>query len=482
MGESILTKNMAKKEGGDTMNKKIYKIVIMIIAMLMACSCTKTANAAIKKNITMYVHTVKIIHISGTNSKKFKAYNLKNTKKSIINVSKRGKTAFKIIAKKAGKSTITIKVQTNKLKVFQYKIKVAADAASTSNPEATKKPSHTAKPAATKKPTVTAKPTVTTTPTVTATPGTIVDDGYTYSFKILNSSKYKLYTKEDVIFLVKTDRPEETRSCSCLDDSWKGKYNIRCECDGEIIGPAVYPQEEPDNIIYPTNGTDFIDRVSFDTPGIKKVDLCLYKNTGPFSRERIGTVASFQVTVYDGEAARDKWYKSVIAENTNNTMTEQEKIDALSKYMKSHIRYSLYTGDMKLNLNHVAHLDGKWVWLSDTTYEFQDNFSCDCWGASDILIEFAKRLGLSGKCVQTDPYNSWHLDPQITFSDGSTKTYFAQNSSDASGKVIDYDTYYEFPCSYDSEIDSFNINKKTTIQKINPYTAPDYSYDGNGIY
>ncbi len=143
---------------------------------------------------------------------------------------------------------------------------------------------------------------------------------------------------------------------------------------------------------------------------------------------------------------------------------------------------ALYTGTMTTNANNTPHLDGEWVWLSDTTYEFQDNYSCDCWGASDMLIEFAKRLGLSGECVQTDPNNSWHLDPKITFSDGTTKTYFAQNSSSASGQVVDYDTYYEIPCGYDNELGSFNIYKTTTYQKINPYTAPDYSYSGDGIY
>lgn len=353
---------------GDEIMKKNRKMRLLILVLTLTFIFTATiqgtevsAKSVTKKSVTLRVGQKKQLSIKVAKAKKLK---VKSSNKSVAAVKAIGKKAVRITGKKAGKAVITVKVTTKKKKVktIQYKVTV-------------KKRKSTDKKDSDDKP-VPKKPE----PEQPAD----VKPKYNYELKIMNSQDKNLYNDSKVVIYVKTDNPNP--------------YSFKADCGTSRLvkkedeSGVFYTTEDEFHEIINANAYDdvhytgknnavaggYLKTYIWDTPGTKNFTI----------QEKVGekwvSAASMTIQIKDAEQAETQWVQSVLAEVTDNTMTKDEKLENVRRYVLREFKYD------RNNSNGSVYL------LADVGI-YWERKHIDCWDATDIMCRFAKELGLESR-------------------------------------------------------------------------------------
>lgn len=171
--------------------QRVLKLGLMFIVIAFIFTMTSSAQEVSaknidKKNVTMRVGQKKKIKIKVSKIKKIK---VKSSKKSVATVKNSGKKTIKITGKKAGKTTITVKVttKTGQVKTIKYKVTVkkkkeSKKAASSNNNTSTK-------------------------PSDNQINSSAVTPRYSYELQIMNGQDKNLYNDSKVVIYVKINNP-----------------------------------------------------------------------------------------------------------------------------------------------------------------------------------------------------------------------------------------------------------------------------------
>lgn len=198
---------------------------------------------------------------------------------------------------------------------------------------------------------------------------------YTYSAEVLN--KYDLYTGHTVFVYVKTDFPY-------WGDYPDEPYTMIRDVSDEHYSVATRYSD----INYlssfcgggPVNG-GYIVQTRFDKPG--KHTITIQEQTEAGVNDWCD-VCSIEVDVKDYNAEKTKWAKKIISEQTNDSMSNVEKLKTLERYLGDNFKYLPNDGE---NLMYF---------ITTTGADFETK-RIDCIGATDYMLLFADLLGLEGK-------------------------------------------------------------------------------------
>lgn len=236
---------------------------------------------------------------------------------------------------------------------------------------------------------------------------------YSYEIEVANMPKYTLYNSSYIYIHIKTDNPDPDSFCvygeNCetvfgtvaaggFDDvNYISQEGFAGANEG-VVGPCDY-----------VDGGYIYGAISFKVPGAHTIEL-----REGHSWEPGKTLYSTTIEVEDYDAARDAWYKSVIDEVTNDTMSGTEKMDAVCRYVLENFKY--LPGDS----------DGNQLRLLSHQGAFWEAKEIMCWDSTDMMIEFARRFGYEG--VPTYAGYLAHYYATVTI-DGTQYDYDACPSS-----------------------------------------------------
>lgn len=212
-------------------------------------------------------------------------------------------------------------------------------------------------------------------------------------------NKYDIYDNSRIILALMTDNPDED--------------SIEIRCEGNRItayGGILYDDIRYLDDTMSTTGwqavkssTGYVRSIAFEEPGTKTLII-----NEVIDGKRI-EVASLTINVQDKEAAESAWYDSVIASETNSSMSDREKMEALRRYVFRNFKYMANDGTYLVNLTTSV---GPWWVVREI----------DCWDATAIMCEFADRLGLESKWTYAGYLNHYYATVTI---DGTEYNYDA---------------------------------------------------------
>ena len=346
-------------------NRKM-RLWTLVLALIFIFTATMqgtevSAKSVTKKSVTLRVGQKKQLSIKVAKAKKLK---VKSSKKSVATVKAIGKKAVRITGKKAGKAVITVKVTTKKKKVktIRYKVTVkkkkSTDKKDSDDKPVPKRP-EPEQPAD-------AKP------------------KYNYELKIMNSQDKNLYNDSKVVIYVKTNNPNP--------------YSFKADCGTSRLvkkedeSGVFYTTEDEFHEIINVNAYDdvrytgknnavaggYLNTYIWDTPGTKNFTI----------QEKVGekwvTAVNMKIQIKDAEQAETQWVQNVLAEVTDDTMTKNEKLENVRRYVLREFKYD------RNNSNGSVYL------LADVG-KYWERKHIDCWDATDIMCRFAKELGLESR-------------------------------------------------------------------------------------
>lgn len=356
-------------KGDDTMKRNRIKklwtlsLVAMFILTVFIPNQEVNAKGVTKKTVTIRAGQKKKIQLKQKNVKKIK---VKSSKKSVVTVKAAGKKAIRITGKKAGKAVITVKLTTKKKKVKTIQYKVTVKKKKTSDKKNTDEDN---------------------TPKQPSTPPeqpVDVKAKYSYELKIMNSKDKNLYNNSKVVIYVKTNNPDPySFKADCgtsrlvQKEDENGIFYTTEDEFHEIIAPKEYADVHYTNDYNAVNG-GYIFIYEWDTPGTKNFTI----------QEKVGekwvTAAKMDIELKDNEKAEQEWVQAVLAEVTDDTMTKDEKLEKVRRYVLDNFKYD------RNNENGSIYL------LADVGVYWERKY-IDCWDATDIMCLFAKELGLEGR-------------------------------------------------------------------------------------
>lgn len=356
-------------KGDDTMKKnrikKLWTLSLAAMFILTAFIPNQEVNAkgVTKKTVTIRAGQKKKIQLKQKNVKKIK---VKSSKKSVAIVKAAGKKAIQITGKKAGKSVITVKITTKKKKVKTIQYKVTVKKKKTSDKKK-KDEDNTPKQ-----------------PNTPPEQPENVKAKYSYELKIMNSKDKNLYNNSKVVIYVKTNNPDPySFKADCgtsrlvKKEDENGVFYTTEDEFHEIIAPKEYADVHYTNDYNAVNG-GYIFIYEWDTPGTKNFTI----------QEKVGekwvTAAKMDIELKDNEKAEQEWVQAVLAEVTDDTMTKDEKLEKVRRYVLDNFKYD------RNNENGSIYL------LADVGVYWERKY-IDCWDATDIMCLFAKELGLEGR-------------------------------------------------------------------------------------
>lgn len=345
--------------------KKLWtlSLVAMFILTVFIPNQEVNAKGVTKKTVTIRAGQKKKIQLKQKNVKKIK---VKSSKKSVVTVKAAGKKAIRITGKKAGKAVITVKLTTKKKKVKTIQYKVTVKKKKTSDKKNTDEDN---------------------TPKQPSTPPeqpVDVKAKYSYELKIMNSKDKNLYNNSKVVIYVKTNNPDPySFKADCgtsrlvQKEDENGIFYTTEDEFHEIIAPKEYADVHYTNDYNAVNG-GYIFIYEWDTPGTKNFTI----------QEKVGekwvTAAKMDIELKDNEKAEQEWVQAVLAEVTDDTMTKDEKLEKVRRYVLDNFKYD------RNNENGSIYL------LADVGVYWERKY-IDCWDATDIMCLFAKELGLEGR-------------------------------------------------------------------------------------
>lgn len=345
--------------------KKMWTLSLAAMFILTAFIPNQEVNAkgVTKKTVTIRAGQKKKIQIKQKNVKKIK---VKSSKKSVATVKAAGKKAIQITGKKAGKAVITVKITTKKKKVKTIQYKVTIKKKKTSDKKK-KDEDNTPKQ-----------------PNTPPEQPVDVKAKYSYELKIMNSKDKNLYNNSKVVIYVKTNNPDPySFKADCgtsrlvKKEDENGVFYTTEDEFHEIIAPKEYADVHYTNDYNAVNG-GYIFIYEWDTPGTKNFSI----------QEKVGekwvTAAKMDIELKDNEKAEQEWVQGVLAEVTDDTMTNDEKLEKVRRYVLDNFKYD------RNNENGSIYL------LADVGVYWERKY-IDCWDATDIMCLFAKELGLEGR-------------------------------------------------------------------------------------
>lgn len=345
--------------------KKMWTLSLAAMFILTAFIPNQEVNAkgVTKKTVTIRAGQKKKIQLKQKNVKKIK---VKSSKKSVATVKAAGKKAIRITGRKAGKAVITVKLTTKKKKVKTIQYKVTVKKKKTSDKKKKDEDNTTKQPS-----------------TPPEQPEN-VKEKYSYELKIMNSKDKNLYNNSKVVIYVKTNNPDPySFKADCgtsrlvKKEDENGVFYTTEDEFHEIIAPKEYADVHYTNDYNAVNG-GYIFIYEWDTPGTKNFTI----------QEKVGekwvTAAKMDIELKDNEKAEQEWVQAVLAEVTDDTMTKDEKLEKVRRYVLDNFKYD------RTNEKGSIYL------LADVGVYWERKY-IDCWDATDIMCRFAKELGLEGR-------------------------------------------------------------------------------------
>lgn len=342
--------------------KPLFICFILALVLTSTIGGQKVSAKTMTKKITIKTRQKKKIFIKVSKVKKIKA---KSSKKSIATVKSIGKKAIWITGKKAGKAVITVKITTRKrkIKTIKYKVTVKKKSSKKTDSKNDVKPEQSEKP---------------TKEEMTATPR------YTYELKIMN--RKNLYNHATIAVYIKTDNPDPSAfyaDCGTAEEVKHEDKNGVCYMTEdefqEIISPKAYADVHYTDGNNAVNG-GYLCMYEWDTPGKKNFTI----------REKVGTAwvdaAKMEIELKNKEQAELEWIQAVMAEMTDETMTNKEKLDSLTQYILDNFKYDRNNeqGPISLLKDEGVYWERKYI---------------DCWDATHIMSLFAEQLGLKSRAT-----------------------------------------------------------------------------------
>lgn len=199
------------------------------------------------------------------------------------------------------------------------------------------------------------------------------EEKYDYNIKIINPLNRILYNKVTIPFYLETDNPSSVNLSISADKEYEKVNSTFADIQytGEVSNWS-------DSINPVTGGYIFCLR--FGESGTNKI----------YVKSNDKVVYEYEITLNDYQSAESSWYSEVLASVTNTDMTPLQQIYAVENYMKEEFRYiTNREGSYVINL--IGHYGG-----------YFQNKEIDCWDATAILSNFAKRIGLESSVKSID--------------------------------------------------------------------------------
>lgn len=244
---------------------------------------------------------------------------------------------------------------------------------------------------------------------------------YTYNMKVLNNPAYGLYgsLEEDgfpvgttIVIYIKTDNPNDDLILDADCDVFRtiNKY--------DDINDTKYRNSKYISSCMPVkNG--YIMTVKIGQPG--KVTLKLGEKTDlGYSIE----AASIDVTLKDYRKSEQSWQNKIIAQETTADMSDLEKMYALRDYVLKNFKYLPSDGE-----------DHPYFFISHEGVYWEVK-EIDCISATNIMLAFAKKLGLKAESTYAGYLHHYYVTVYI---DG--KPYEIEASPNSDSNIINHINY-----------------------------------------
>ena len=219
---------------------------------------------------------------------------------------------------------------------------------------------------------------------------------YTYDLVVLN--RYKLYTGVPIVVYIKTNDP--TFSAADIQLEKGKKTNVMASyADVRYVG-----NYEP-NVLYSEYKVSGGYLVTFETEQAGDNTMLIYGGDSWIPQ----VVAKEKITVYNFKQAEQTWLKKVLAQETNSSMTADEKMTALAAYVRKNFKYT-------------PSYNGSVVDLVSKKGAYFENYIADCITATNIMCNFADLLGLKNEATYAGYLNHYYTTAWIS---GKAYTYDA---------------------------------------------------------
>lgn len=248
-----------------------------------------------------------------------------------------------------------------------------------------------------------------------------------YHYKIEVANRTELYTDYDCVLHVVTDNPNEVDFSAGSETAY---INLFVDNKQTWAGQPLY-----DDIKwvrkYDKVSDGYMYCITFTTPGAHTIAIkelyCKINTSGkgnPYDYEYdVDTDAKITVNVKDSAKEEDAFYKRML--NQYRGATDRDTLQNLADHFSRSFSYQSYLVDgngsyKKLNL--LANYGPWWVTYKDIT----------CYDATDIMIEFATRLGYVAK-----PFDTGMKDHRVAW------VYFDSSKVNVSGFHEEYMEAYD---------------------------------------
>lgn len=249
----------------------------------------------------------------------------------------------------------------------------------------------------------------------TAGKNVYVKEQMKYTYEMIVLTKYNLYDMQEVPIFIKTDNPDIedvgiTAGASCC-------YRKHHYQDIHYVDDPNEQNKPPSNIVHlvdveKVNG-GYIYYAMFQHPG--KNSVLVYEDSRPKAK-----TLEFELYINDSKKAEEEWYQKTLERETNDSMTKKEKMEALSRYVRSNFKY--LTCDLAQNkIVYFAALQGAWF----------ETYRIDCLDTTRIMMKFADMLGLKSESTFSGSKN--HHYATVYFEDGPCG--FDPSPSSSSGVI-----------------------------------------------
>lgn len=237
-----------------------------------------------------------------------------------------------------------------------------------------------------------------------------ISQKYTYDLRILN--RYTLYSGVPIIVYVKTKDPAFSAADLQLE---KGKKTTVMATYADVRCLGNY---EP-NVLYTEYKVAGGYLVTFETDYAGENTL-LIRGGNSWNPQM---AAKKEITVHDFKQAEQAWLKKIIAQETNRSMTADEKMTALANYVRKNFKYT-------------PNYNGAVVDLVSKKGAYFENYIADCITATNIMCRFANLLGLKSQATYAGYLNHYYATVWIG---GKAYTYDASPLSETGAlSRIDY--------------------------------------------
>ncbi|MCD8052454.1 MAG: hypothetical protein LUF00_00085 [Lachnospiraceae bacterium] len=302
---------------------------------------------------------------------------------TVSTASGKNQTSNTITAKAAGTATVTCKVDGV---TFTWKITVKENSSSTtSGSSSSSSSSSSTETSGSSSSSGTSTENSNSTGSTGSTTTTTTEPVYDYEITLLNSEQYTLYSGDhsmnQLIYYIKTDNPDLGQSRYSSPQSYLSYASDASltilEYDDITYTDPIYEQGYISSFMAVTGG--YVVVIEYETAGDKTLTV-----TENFT-SRI-QVASYTVTVQDGDAAEEVWFTEVLNSVTDDSMTNRQKINAVASYVMDYFVYLPAKG--------VSGSSATLVILTSHAGAWWETKEIDCGGATYIMETFAEMLGM----------------------------------------------------------------------------------------